>query len=68
MIENPGAYPYGTWRSEGSRWNHPSSGESNGKENAMETLGPLKGVYRDIRPPLMENQIEKNMDNLLETG
>ena len=27
-------------------------------ENDMETLGPCKGVYRDITP-IMENEMEK---------
>ena len=31
-------------------------------ENEMETLGPFKGVYRDITP-IMENQMEKKMEN-----
>ena len=35
-------------------------------ENEMETLGPFKGVYRDITP-IMENQMEKNMENDMET-
>ena len=35
-------------------------------ENEMETLGPLKGVYRDITP-IMENQMEKKMENEMET-
>ena len=33
----------------------------------METLGPFKGVYRDIIP-IMENQMEKKMENGMETG
>ena len=36
-------------------------------ENEMETLGPIKGVYRDITP-IMENQMEKNMEHEIETG
>ena len=36
-------------------------------ENDMETLGPFKGVSRDITP-IMENQWEKNMENEMETG
>ena len=36
-------------------------------ENEMETLGPFKGVYRDITPT-MENQMEKKMENEMETG
>ena len=36
-------------------------------ENEMETLGPFKGVYRDITP-IMENQMEKKMENEMETG
>ena len=36
-------------------------------ENEMETLGPFKGVYRDITP-IMENQMEKNMENEMEAG
>ena len=32
-----------------------------------ETLGPFKGVYRDITP-IMENQMEKKMENEMETG
>ena len=36
-------------------------------ENEMETLGPVKGVYRDITP-IMENQMEKKMENEMETG
>ena len=36
-------------------------------ENEMETLGPLKGVYRDITP-IMENQMEKKMESEMETG
>ena len=36
-------------------------------ENEMETLGPFKGVYRDITP-IMENQMEKKMENDMETG
>ena len=34
--------------------------------NEMETLGPFKGVYRDITP-MMENQMEKTMENDMET-
>ena len=34
-------------------------------ENEMETLGPFKGVYRDITP-IMENQMEKKMENEME--
>ena len=30
-------------------------------ENKMETLGPLKGLYRDITP-IMENQMENKME------
>ena len=30
-------------------------------ENEMETLGPFKGVYRDITP-IMENQMDKEME------
>ena len=30
-------------------------------ENEMETLGPLKGVHRDITPR-MEKQMEKKME------
>ena len=26
-------------------------------ENEMETLGPFKGVYRDITPNIMENEM-----------
>ena len=33
----------------------------NQMENEMETLGPFKGVYRDITP-IMENQMEENME------
>ena len=29
-------------------------------ENEMETLGPFKGVYKDITP-IMENQMEKDL-------
>ena len=36
-------------------------------ENEMETLGPFKGVYRDITP-IMENQMEKKMENEMESG
>ena len=36
-------------------------------ENEMETLGPLKGVYRDNIPHIMKNQMEKNMENAMET-
>ena len=32
-------------------------------ESKMETLGPLKGVYRGISPPIMENQMEKKTQN-----
>ena len=35
-------------------------------ENEMETLGPFKGVCRDITP-IMENQMEKKMGNEMET-
>ena len=35
-------------------------------EKKMETLGPFKGVYRDITPR-MENQMEKKMENDMET-
>ena len=34
--------------------------------NEMEALGPFKGVYRDITP-IMENQMEKNMEHEMET-
>ena len=33
----------------------------------MEALGPFKGVYRDTTP-IMENQLDKNMENEMETG
>ena len=35
----------------------------------METLGPFKGVIRIYRgiTPIMENQMEKNMENEMET-
>ena len=36
-------------------------------DNDMETLGPFKGVYRDITP-IMENQMEKTMENDMEAG
>ena len=36
-------------------------------ENEMETLGPFKGVYRDITA-IMENQMEKKMENEMEAG
>ena len=36
-------------------------------ENEMETLGPFKGVYRDITA-IMENQLEKKMEHGIETG
>ena len=36
-------------------------------EHEMETLGPCKGVYRDITP-IMENQMENKMENEMETG
>ena len=36
-------------------------------ENEMETLGPFKGVYRDITA-IMENQMERKMENEMETG
>ena len=39
----------------------------NKMENEMETLGPVKGGYRDITP-IMENQMEKKMENEMETG
>ena len=35
-------------------------------ENEMETLGPLKGICRDITP-IMENQMEKQMEIEMET-
>ena len=40
------------------------NGKSNekGMENKVDTLGPFKGVYRDITP-IMENQMETNMEN-----
>ena len=31
--------------------------------NERETLGPLKGVHRDITTPLMENKMGKNMEH-----
>ena len=36
-------------------------------ENEMETLGPFKGVYRDITP-VIENQMGKDMENIMDTG
>ena len=36
-------------------------------ENEMDTLGALKGVYRDINP-IMENQMEKSMEDDWEAG
>ena len=36
-------------------------------EYDMETLGPFKGVYRDITP-IMEDKMEKNMENEMGTG
>ena len=33
----------------------------------METLSPFKGAYRDITP-IMENQMEKNMENEIQIG
>ena len=39
----------------------------NQMENEMETLGPFKGVYRDITA-IMENQMEKKMENEMEAG
>ena len=36
-------------------------------ENEMETLGPFKGIYRDLTP-IMENQMKKKMENEMETG
>ena len=35
-------------------------------EHEMETLCPFKGVYRHITP-IMENQMEKKVENKLET-
>ena len=42
----------------------PHTGESNGKkmQDEMETLGPFKGVYRDIPP------CNGELENELETG
>ena len=31
-------------------------------ENEMETLGPVKGVYRDISYPIKGNQVEKKWE------
>ena len=36
-------------------------------ENKLGTLGPFKGIYRDLTP-IMENQMEKKMENIMETG
>ena len=37
-------------------------------EHEMETLGPFKGVYKDIIGIIMENQMEKKMVNEMEAG
>ena len=36
-------------------------------ETEMEALGPFKGVYRYITLIIMENQMEKKMENDMET-
>ena len=36
-------------------------------EHEMDTMGPFKGVYRDISK-IMENQLEKNMENQMKLG
>ena len=37
-------------------------------DNEMEALGPIKGVYRNISPVIMENQMENKVENEMETG